>query len=70
MQSIDLPFALPTAVSGLALTAVYSKTGWLGQYFFAWGIPTAYSKLGILIAMTFIGFPFVVRTMQPTIEEL
>jgi sulfate/thiosulfate transport system permease protein len=67
---IDLPFALPTAVSGLALTAIYAKTGWLGQYFYAWGIPTAYSQIGVFIAMTFIGLPFVVRTLQPALTEL
>ncbi|MDX1962677.1 MAG: sulfate ABC transporter permease subunit CysT [Pirellulales bacterium] len=67
---IDLPFALPTAVSGLALATIYSPTGWLGRYCFAWGIPTAYSSLGVMIAMTFIGLPFVVRTLQPAIEEL
>ncbi|MGC4002521.1 MAG: sulfate ABC transporter permease subunit CysT [Pirellulales bacterium] len=67
---IDLPFALPTAVSGIALAAVYSKKGWLGRFFFENGIPTANSWLGVLIAMTFIGLPFVVRTLQPVLEEL
>jgi sulfate/thiosulfate transport system permease protein len=67
---VDLPFALPTAVAGIALTALYAQTGWLGQYFYALGIETAYSKVGIFIALTFIGIPFVVRTVQPVIEDL
>ena len=67
---IDLPFALPTAVSGIALTAVYAKTGWIGQYLEPLGIKAAFSPLGIVIAMTFIGLPFVVRTLQPAIEEI
>jgi sulfate/thiosulfate transport system permease protein len=67
---IDLPFALPTAVSGIALTAVYSKNGWLGQVFWPLGIETAFSPLGITIALVFIGLPFVVRTVQPAIEEI
>ncbi len=67
---VDLPFALPTAVAGIALTTLYGPNGWLGSWFYAWGIPTAYSKVGIFIALTFIGFPFVVRTVQPVIEDL
>jgi sulfate/thiosulfate transport system permease protein len=67
---VDLPFALPTAVSGIALTAVYAKNGWIGQWFEPLGIQTAFSPLGITIAMTFIGLPFVVRTLQPALEEL
>lgn len=67
---IDLPFALPTAVSGIALTAVYAKNGWIGQYLDAIGIKAAFSPLGIVIALTFIGLPFVVRTLQPAIEEI
>ena len=67
---IDLPFALPTAVSGIALTTVYAKNGWLGQWFAEAGIKTAYSPLGITIAVTFIGLPFVVRTLQPALSEL
>lgn len=67
---VDLPFALPTAVSGIALTAIYAKTGWLGQYLTPLGIKAAFSPLGITIALTFIGLPFVVRTLQPAIEEL
>jgi len=67
---IDLPFALPTAVSGIALTAIFAKTGWLGQFFYPLGIQTAFSPLGVTIALTFIGLPFVVRTLQPALEEL
>ncbi|MCC6696008.1 MAG: sulfate ABC transporter permease subunit CysT [Candidatus Hydrogenedentes bacterium] len=67
---VDLPFALPTAVSGIALTAIYSKNGWLGQYLEAWGIKAAFSPLGVVIALTFIGLPFVVRTLQPAIADL
>lgn len=65
---VDLPFALPTAVAGIALTALYSPKGWLGQFFYPLGIETAYSTTGIYIALTFIGLPFVVRTLQPVIE--
>lgn len=67
---VDLPFALPTAVAGIALTALYARTGWLGQFFYPLGIETAYSQAGIFIALTFIGLPFVVRTMQPVLEDL
>lgn len=67
---VDLPFALPTAVSGIALTAIYSKNGWIGQYLEPLGIQAAFSPLGITIALTFIGLPFVVRTLQPAIEDL
>lgn len=67
---VDLPFALPTAVAGIALTALYAKNGWLGQFFYPLGIETAYSKVGIFIALTFIGLPFVVRTIQPVLEDL
>lgn len=67
---VDLPFALPTAVSGIALTALYSQNGWLGRYFYDWGLPTAFSPIGIAVALTFIGLPFVVRTLQPALEEL
>jgi sulfate transport system permease protein len=67
---VDLPFALPTAVSGIALTAVYSQNGWIGQYLEPLGIKAAFSPLGIVIALTFIGLPFVVRTLQPAIEEI
>jgi sulfate transport system permease protein len=67
---VDLPFALPTAVSGIALTAIYSQNGWIGQYLEPLGIKAAFSPLGIVIALTFIGLPFVVRTLQPAIEDL
>lgn len=67
---VDLPFALPTAVSEIALTAIYSKNGWIGQFTEPLGIKTAFSPLGIIIAMTFIGMPFVVRTLQPALEDL
>ncbi len=67
---VDLPFALPTAVSGIALTAVYSQNGWLGQHLTTLGIKAAVSPLGVMLALTFIGLPFVVRTLQPALEEL
>jgi len=67
---IDLPFALPTAVSGIALTAVYAQNGWLGRYLEPLGIKVAFTPLGIIVALTFIGLPFVVRTVQPAIEEI
>ncbi|MFN0152613.1 MAG: sulfate ABC transporter permease subunit CysT [bacterium] len=67
---VDLPFALPTAVAGIALTAIYSPTGWLGRPLEALGIKAAYSPLGVVIALTFIGMPFVVRTVQPVLEDL
>jgi sulfate transport system permease protein len=67
---VDLPFALPTAVSGIALTAIFAKTGWLGRFLEPLGIQAAFSQLGVTIALTFIGLPFVVRTLQPALEEL
>ncbi|NMG43708.1 sulfate ABC transporter permease subunit CysT [Aromatoleum toluvorans] len=67
---IDLPFALPTAVAGIALTALYAKNGWLGQYLEPQGIQVAFRPLGVLIALVFIGLPFVVRTVQPILEDL
>ena len=67
---IDLPFALPTAVAGIALTTLYSQNGVLGSFFYKFGIKTAFTPIGIIIAMTFIGIPFVVRTVQPVLEEL
>ena len=66
---IDLPFALPTAVAGIALTALYSGNGWIGQYLEPLGIKVAYTPLGIIVAMTFIGLPFVVRTVEPVLAE-
>ncbi|MBB6024911.1 sulfate transport system permease protein [Paenibacillus sp. JGP012] len=67
---IDLPFALPTAVAGVALTAIYAGNGWIGQVFEPLGIKLAYSQAGITLALMFIGIPFVVRTVQPVLEEL
>jgi sulfate/thiosulfate transport system permease protein len=67
---VDLPFALPTAVSGIALTAIFARTGWLGQFLEPLGVKAAFSPLGVTIALTFIGLPFVVRTLQPALEEL
>jgi sulfate transport system permease protein len=67
---VDLPFALPTAVAGIALTAIYSSNGWIGHYLQPLGIKAAYSRLGIVIALTFTGLPFVVRTVQPVLEDL
>ncbi len=67
---VDLPFALPTAVAGITLTTLYSSQGWIGKPLSAFGIKAAYNPLGIIIALTFIGLPFVVRTVQPIIEDL
>ena len=67
---VDLPFALPTAVAGIALTTVYSSTGWLGSLLEKLGIQVAYTPLGVTVALIFIGLPFVVRTLQPVIEDL
>jgi sulfate transport system permease protein len=67
---VDLPFALPTAVAGITLTALYSSNGWFGQYLESLGIKVAFTPLGIVIALTFIGLPFVVRTVQPVLEDL
>lgn len=67
---VDLPFALPTAVSGIALTAVYSRNGWIGRVLEPLGIRAAFSPLGVTIALTFIGLPFVIRTVQPVLEDL
>ncbi len=67
---VDLPFALPTAVAGITLTTLYSENGWIGQYLYAAGIKSAFSPLGVTIALTFIGLPFVVRTVQPVLEDL
>jgi sulfate transport system permease protein len=67
---VDVPFALPTAVAGLALTAVYSADGWLGRWLAPLGIQVAYTPLGVWLAMTFVGLPFVVRTVQPVLAEV
>ena len=67
---IDLPFALPTAVAGIALTTLYVETGWLGQFFYAVGIPSAFSVVGITIALVFVGIPFVTRNVQPVLRDL
>ena len=67
---VDLPFALPTAVAGISLTAVFSVNGWIGQYLEPLGIKVAFTPLGILVALTFIGLPFVVRTVQPVLQDL
>ncbi|WP_082680068.1 sulfate ABC transporter permease subunit CysT [Paucibacter sp. KCTC 42545] len=67
---IDLPFALPTAVAGIALTALYAPNGWLGQLLAPWGIQVAFKPLGVLVALIFIGLPFIVRTVQPVLEDM
>lgn len=67
---VDLPFALPTAVAGIALTALYSKNGWMGSWLYPLGLETAYSTTGIFIALTFVSMPFVIRTVQPVLEDL
>ena len=67
---VDLPFALPTAVSGIALTTVYAPNGWIGAWLEPLGIKAVFSALGVTIALTFIGLPFVVRTLQPALEDL
>jgi sulfate transport system permease protein len=67
---VDLPFALPTAVAGIALTTIYSPNGWIGHLLARLGIQSAYSRLGVVIALTFTGLPFVVRTVQPVLEDL
>jgi len=67
---IDLPFALPTAVAGIALTAIYAPNGWLGHWLVPLGIKVAYTPLGVLLAMVFVSFPFVVRTLQPVLQSL
>jgi sulfate transport system permease protein len=67
---IDLPFALPTAVAGIALTAIYAQNGWLGSILEPMGIKIAFGPPGVLVALTFIGLPFVVRTVQPVLEDL
>jgi sulfate transport system permease protein len=67
---VDLPFALPTAVAGIALTAIFAKNGWVGQFLEPLGIKIAYTSIGVVIALTFVGLPFVVRTLQPVILEI
>ncbi|NNG80720.1 MULTISPECIES: sulfate ABC transporter permease subunit CysT [Acinetobacter Taxon 24D] len=67
---VDLPFALPTAVAGIALTSLYAPTGWIGQYLEPIGIKVAYTPIGITLALIFIGLPFVVRTVQPVLSDL
>lgn len=67
---IDLPFALPTAVAGIALTALYAQNGWIGQLLAPLGIQIAFSPAGVLVALVFIGLPFVVRTVQPILEDI
>ena len=67
---VDLPFALPTAVAGIALTAIYAANGWIGQYLAPLGIKVSFTPLGVFVALVFIGLPFVVRTLQPVLEDL
>ena len=67
---VDLPFALPTAVAGIALTTLYAPTGWFGAPLAAAGVHVAFTRLGIIVALTFVGLPFVVRTIQPVLEDL
>jgi sulfate transport system permease protein len=67
---VDLPFALPTAVAGIALSALYAKNGWLGAPLDHWGIAIAYTPSGVMVALIFIGLPFVVRTLQPVLADL
>lgn len=66
---VDLPFALPTAVAGIALTTLYAPNGWIGRMFEQWGIKIAFTPLGITIALIFIGLPFVVRTVEPVLQD-
>jgi sulfate transport system permease protein len=67
---VDLPFALPTAVAGIALTAIYAPNGWVGSLLAPYGIRIAYTQFGIWIALVFIGLPFIVRTVQPVLQDL
>ena len=67
---VDLPFALPTAVAGITLTTLYAQNGWLGKYFHLFGIKVSFAPLGVVITLTFIGLPFVVRMVQPVLQSL
>lgn len=67
--AVDLPFALPTAVAGIALAALYATNGWIGSLFAPWGIKIAFTPYGILIALVFVGLPFIVRTIQPVLQD-
>jgi sulfate transport system permease protein len=67
---VDLPFALPTAVAGITLTAVFARSGWIGSHLEPLGIKVAFTSLGVVVALTFIGLPFVVRTVQPVLQDL
>jgi sulfate transport system permease protein len=67
---VDLPFALPTSVAGLVLATVYSEQGWIGQFFAPFGIKIAFTRLGVFVAMLFISLPFIVRTLQPVLQEV
>ena len=66
---VDLPFALPTAVAGITLATLYAPNGWIGQFFTPLGIKISFTRLGVLVALTFIGLPFIVRTVQPILED-
>ncbi|MEC4806577.1 MAG: sulfate ABC transporter permease subunit CysT [Jaaginema sp. PMC 1079.18] len=68
--AVDLPFAIPTAVAGLALATAYSESGWIGQFFTPFGIKIAFTRWGVFVAMIFISLPFIVRTLQPVLQEL
>lgn len=68
--AVDLPFALPTSVAGLVLATLYSETGWIGQFFAPLGIKIAFTRLGVFVAMIFISLPFIVRTLQPVLQEM
>lgn len=68
--AIDIPFALPTSVAGLVLATVYSEQGWIGQFFAPFGIRISFTRLGVFVAMLFISLPFVVRTLQPVLQEM
>jgi len=67
---VDLPFALPTSVAGITLTTLYAENGWLGSWLVPFGLKVAYAPLGVIVALTFIGLPFVVRTIEPVLQDL